>query len=253
LGNQIALTANVAAASIAPRVGQNGIVNGASFIDNTPVAPGSVVTVFGAHLFAGSSQNFTSQPLPTEVSGTQVRLGDQPLPLFFASDGQLNAQLPFNLPVNTQLQLLVKREDALSQPQNFSVAAGQPAVFTVNQQGFGQGSIINTVTNLLVDSQNPAQAGDPIAIFCTGLGAVNPPVAPGFVAPLSPLSTTVLPVTVTIDGVPALVTLAALTPDSIGKYQVNVRVPDGISSGDNVPVVIKIAGQSSPPVTIAVR
>ncbi|MGO9129961.1 MAG: hypothetical protein ACLQIS_09545 [Bryobacteraceae bacterium] len=36
-------------------------------------------------------------------------------------------------------------------------------------------------------------------------------------------------------------------------YQVNVAVPAGIATGDAVPVVLSVAGQSSPPVTIAVR
>jgi uncharacterized protein (TIGR03437 family) len=253
VANQIVLTANLAAASTAPRVGPNAIVNDASLVDNAPLAPGSLVTISGTLLFAGPSQSFDSQPLPTDVGGTQVRFGDQPLSLFFASDGQLKAQLPFNLPVNTQLQLLVRREDTLSQPQDFSVAAAQPAIFTENQQGFGQGSIFNSTTNLLVDSQNPAHAGDAITIFCTGLGAVSPPVTPGTLTPLTPFSTTILPVTATIDGVPASVTLAALAPGTIGRYQVSVVVPPGISSGDSVPVVIKIAGQSSPPATLAAR
>jgi len=44
-----------------------------------------------------------------------------------------------------------------------------------------------------------------------------------------------------------------LTPGLAGLYQVNVAVPAGIAMGDAVPVVLSVAGQSSPAVTIAVR
>jgi uncharacterized protein (TIGR03437 family) len=40
---------------------------------------------------------------------------------------------------------------------------------------------------------------------------------------------------------------------AVGLYQVNVVVPAGVAAGDSVPVVVSVAGQSSPPVTISVR
>jgi len=52
------------------------------------------------------------------------------------------------------------------------------------------------------------------------------------------------------------VTFSGLTPGDPGLYQVNAVVPSGIVTGDAVPVVISVAGQTSPispPVTMAVR
>ena len=68
-----------------------------------------------------------------------------------------------------------------------------------------------------------------------------------------PLSTTVNPVTVTIGGQPATVAFSGLTPGFAGLYQINAVVPPGITPSDAVPVVLTIAGQTSPPVTIAVH
>lgn len=79
---------------------------------------------------------------------------------------------------------------------------------------------MNGVTNVLADAGAAVSAGDVVTIYCTGLGVVTPAVAPGSAAPASPVSRTVNTVSVTVGGVPA---------------------------------VLSLAGQTSPPVTMAVR
>ena len=60
------------------------------------------------------------------------------------------------------------------------------------------------------------------------------------------------PVSVTIGGQNAAVSFSGLTPGFPGLYQINAVVPSGVS-GDAVVVVVSVAGQSSPPVTMAVQ
>ena len=57
----------------------------------------------------------------------------------------------------------------------------------------------------------------------------------------------------TIGGKSAQVAFSGLTPGYAGLYQINAVVPAGITTGDAVPVVLSVEGQTSPPVTIAVR
>ena len=95
----------------------------------------------------------------------------------------------------------------------------------------------------------PAKAGDAVVIYCAGLGAV---VAEGVAAPVPPARTNSA-ATVTIAGRPAQVLFAGLSPGFAGLYQVNVLVPAGIGANDAAPVIVSVAGQSSPPVTMAVR
>ena len=52
---------------------------------------------------------------------------------------------------------------------------------------------------------------------------------------------------------PAQVTFAGLSPGSAGLYQVNAIVSQGISPGNEAPVVLMVAGRVSPPVTMAVQ
>jgi uncharacterized protein (TIGR03437 family) len=49
------------------------------------------------------------------------------------------------------------------------------------------------------------------------------------------------------------VAFSGLTPGLVGVYQINAVVPAGVTTGDQVPVVINISGQVSPAATIAVK
>jgi len=65
----------------------------------------------------------------------------------------------------------------------------------------------------------------------------------------------VLPVTLTIGGIPATVQYAGGEAGTVaGVMRIDVVVPAGVQVGSTVPVVVSVGGISSPPgVTIAVR
>jgi trimeric autotransporter adhesin len=218
-----------------------------------PITPGGLITIYGTNLAEPNPQT-PSLPFPQQVNGTQVLLGNQPLPFLYVSPGQLNVQVPYTAPVNTQYQLTVQYGNSLSVPQQLVVAPAQPGIFTVNEQGTGQGIIVNQNQVTLAQPGTPASIGDTVTIYCTGLGAVSPTVTAGAPAPSAPpLSTTVNTVTVTIGGQAAEVSFSGLTPGFAGLYQINAVVPSGITTGDAVPVVVRVAGQTSPVVTMAVQ
>jgi uncharacterized protein (TIGR03437 family) len=137
-------------------------------------------------------------------------------------------------------------------PEKFIVAEAQPGIFTENQQGFGQGFIVKTDRTTLAKTGSPAARGDEVIIFCTGLGEVTPALESGVPAP-DPAPRVVSPVRVTIGGVEATVRVAELTPGVTGRYQVRVAVPADAPLGDDVPVVVTVAGRSSQPATMAIR
>jgi uncharacterized protein (TIGR03437 family) len=60
-------------------------------------------------------------------------------------------------------------------------------------------------------------------------------------APSSPLATLRFPVTVLLGGVPAQVTFAGLSPSLIGIYQINARIPAGLT-GNRQQVTISVNG-----------
>jgi uncharacterized protein (TIGR03437 family) len=240
-----------ASTAVTPAITAQGVVQAASFIGGAPIAPGELITVFGQNLASGVTQS-ANLPWPQQAGGATVFLGSQPLPILYASTGQLNLQVPYPVPVNTQYQLSVQNGSTLSVPLTLVVASAAPGIFAVNSQGTGQGSIVKSDGVTLAQAGTPALIGETIVIYCTGLGAVTGNVAAGTAAPSSPPATTVNPVAVTIGGQPAAVVFSGLTPGFAGLYQVNAVVPSGVTAGNSVPVTVSAAGQTSPAVTIAV-
>ncbi|MEO5925919.1 MAG: hypothetical protein ABIR70_19020 [Bryobacteraceae bacterium] len=235
-----------------PFLADGGILNGASFAIGRPLSPGSFVTLFGTGL-ADSQIKAPSVPLPLTLAGASVQIGGVDAPVFFASDGQLNAIVPYGLPVNTSLPVTAKRGDAVSVLRSVPLAAAAPGIFAYgNQLGIVVGVDANGAQTL-ADSTNPVRAGQVVVVYATGLGEVDNAVKAGSPTPSTPLSRTVSPVTVTIGGVAATVSFAGLTPGSTGLYQVNAAVPSGVAAGNRVAIVLKAAGQESSPAYISVR
>jgi uncharacterized protein (TIGR03437 family) len=235
-----------------PLLTAGGVVHAASLTGGVPVAPGSLVTLFGANMAEGTTQA-QGLPLPENLNGTQVQLGDRSLPILYASDRQLNAQIPYDVPVDTQFQITVKRNGAIAVPETLTIAAAQPGIFTKSQTGSGQGAIVRQDGVTLAEPGRAATRGEVVIIYCSGLGPVNPPVQSGRPAPSSPLSVVTNPVAVTIGGQTAEVLFAGLSPGYSGLYQINARVPANAPLGDAVEVFIQSAGQRSSTVTMAIR
>jgi adhesin/invasin len=61
------------------------------------------------------------------------------------------------------------------------------------------------------------------------------------------------PVVVTIGGMDAAVSFAGLTPGFAGLYQVNAVVPQGVASGNSVPLALSVGGQVSQNVAITLQ
>jgi uncharacterized protein (TIGR03437 family) len=234
-----------------PVVFSGGLVNAASFAPGAPLPPGGMVSVFGGNM-ATSSGGAVTVPLPLTLSGASVSIGGLNAPLFYSSAAQINAQIPFELPVNSRPQVVVNQGGALTVPETIVVAPAAPGIFATNQQGTGQGAILN-VNNVLVDASAPAAAGDVVQVFATGLGATNPAVASGAAAPASPpLANVVAAVTATVGGQPAPVQFAGLAPNFVGLYQVNVQIPSGLASGPT-PLLLTVGGTASNTVTLVLK
>jgi uncharacterized protein (TIGR03437 family) len=108
------------------------VVSAASFAAQAPLAPGSLISIFGARL-AERSGLAARLPLETELGGALVTMAGRPFPLLYASEGQINAQVPYDISVNTRHQLLVRRQNSYAVPEPVTVAAAQPAIFTQDQ------------------------------------------------------------------------------------------------------------------------
>ena len=235
-----------------PTMTPGGIVNAASYAGG-PLAPGSIISIFGSNM-ASQSGGASTIPLPQNLNGAKLFIEGNPTALFYAANGQVNAQLPFELPANGQAQVLLSAPaGSPTAPQTIVVGAAQPGIFSVSASGAGQGVIFNNPALQLVDAAAPAKAGDVVTVYCTGLGLTTP-VAPatGTATPKGLFNVTV-PVTATIGGINAPVQFAGLTSGFVGLYQVNIQIPQGVAAGDTVPLTITQNGVASNTVTLAVH
>lgn len=180
-----------------------------------------------------------------------MTIGGEPAPLLYAGAGQINAVIPFGLPVNTSTQVILRQGDAYTTPVPITLAAANPAIFTTSGSGTGQGIIIRPDGNY-AQPGTPAQAGDELLIYAAGLGATNPQATAADAATATPLLYAAGTVTLTIGGQPARVDFAGLAPGFAGLYQINAAVPSGVQ-GNTLPVVLSVGGQPGPPVTVAVQ
>lgn len=237
-----------------PGINQGGTVNLATNV--SPVAAGGLAAVFGVDLSSGQA-SYTTMPLPFLLGGSSFQIAGRTVPLLFVSPNQVNLQIPWELAGVQQTSIVATVGGQVSGLQTVSLAAFAPGIFTLNQQGTGQGAVLIAPTAVLAGPQGsgsrPVGKGEYISIFCTGLGAVSNQPATGSAAQADPLSRTTTTPTVTIGGRAALVTYSGLAPGFAGLYQVNVQVPMEAPLGGAVPVALTIGEIVSNTVTIAVQ
>jgi uncharacterized protein (TIGR03437 family) len=243
-----------------PQATTKSVVNAANPLGGNQLAQRSIATVYGVNLAGKTVVADIAPPLPVTLGGVTAALSVGSLssfaPLFYVSPTQISFQVPLNNPVGPQTLTITQGTQSVTIPVQIVTYA--PAIFTTNASGSGQAAVLiaNTATitapkGAFADSR-PAHIGEYISIFCTGLGDVTPRPALGAPSPLNPVANTLVKPTVTIGNVPANVQFSGLTPGAVGLYQVNVQVPDGAPTGDQVPVVITIGGVTSNSATIAV-
>jgi uncharacterized protein (TIGR03437 family) len=266
----------------------NGILNAATFASNAKVAPGSLVSLFGTDV--ASDDGFGLYPSAILPGGGVLTVNGVTAPLFdvVASGGQINFLVPFEAPTAGTVPVAIANSLGTSAVYQMAMAPAAPGIFRIgdpsNDKRFNAAALLaNTAWRVMPSSMaaalgiqqdcraskiavgaicgEPAAVGDGIQIYVTGLGRATPNGNPvgnqlrtGDVAPASgsPLYRTVETPRVTIGGIDATVLFSGIAPGFAGLYQINVTIPPGVASGDDVPVVITIGGVSDT-ATIAVR
>lgn len=225
--------------TVLPNLFDQGVVEGAGFSSGRPLVPGGIISLFGSNLAPeiGVAGNI---PLERKLAGTSVRIGNVDAPLYFVSPGQINAQLPFESQPGDTVSIVVNSNGRLTSPQLYQISPAQPGIFKTATD-----AAVLDENFQLVTAENPAHIGRVIQIFAAGLGFTDPPVDTGAGGPS--FSNVQIPVTVTIGGIEAHVEYQGLAPNYVGLYQVNAVVPQGVTPGDAVPIVITQDGIPSNP------
>ncbi len=237
------------------QISSAGVLNAASFVSGA-VSPGEIITVFGDGLgpAVGAELQLTAdrQSIANLVAGTRVLFDGLAAPLIYVSNSQVSAIVPYALDGQASTRMQVEYQGVLSSEVTLNVVPTNPAIFTIDSSGSGQGAILNQDTNVN-SALNPAQKGSIVVLFATGEGQTTPGGSDGALANKR-LPKPVAPVAVQIGGIDAKVLYAGAAPGlPAGVFQVNVQVPGGAPSGA-VPVILRVGTASGrPDVTLAIR
>src|ERR1022692_4136232 len=120
----------------APSINSGGIVNAASSAPGAPVAPGSIASVYGNFLLSAPSWAL-GIPLPTNLGGLSLAFGAVEAPLLYASSGQVNLQIPWEL-AGQPPAVTATLAGQTSAPQTVNLAPFAPGIFSMN--GLAQSS-----------------------------------------------------------------------------------------------------------------
>jgi uncharacterized protein (TIGR03437 family) len=263
LGDHTYLTQAVSlfAPSNQPALNNGGVVSAASYSAFGGISQGSLVALFGTNLAPPGFQRQVSATdldpitgkLPIELNRTGADFflpGADPIPAYilFVSDKQMNVQvpaLPFGFTGPVQVQPVFNRGQGANEVRGNKVSAIiqpiSPALFTFDGTSAAavtpSGAPVGRVGQF--PNSRPARPGDIILVYGTGFGATNPPVDPGSLAPGGPAplvgSFSVRIGSLTLAASDVL--YAGAAPGFAGLFQFNLRIPNGLGSGD-LPIVI---------------
>jgi uncharacterized protein (TIGR03437 family) len=183
----------------------------------TLLAPDSIAAVFGEAL-ATSTAAATTNPLPTELAGTSLRINGVVAPLFFASRGQINFLIPPEILPGPAVIEITASDGTLSRG-TLNVSNTAPSIFTVNASGTGTPAAVVTADGVnfkpvVNPDGSPVElnGGEFLVLFGTGFRRASAEVA-----------------SMTIGGRSAFVLYAGAQGGLVGLDQLNVELPQGVS------------------------
>jgi uncharacterized protein (TIGR03437 family) len=237
----------------APSIGS--VVSASSYGGFKSVSPGSFVEIYGTNLAPDTrgwtKADFTGNEAPTSLDGVEVMVAGQKafVNYIVASPGQVNVELPSNIPTGTQ-QITVMNKNGTSMPFNVTVNATEPgllapASFMVGGKQYVVAFHSDNVTYVLPEGaiagipSLPAKPGETVVMYGNGFGPVTPNIPAGELVQED--NHLVAPFEVMFGDTPAKLAYYGLSPGLVGVYQFNVVVPT-IPNNDLVPLTFKLGG-----------
>ncbi len=210
-----------------------------------PVAPGELIVIMGAGMgpAAGIAGEYEgSGLLPTRLGEVEVRCDGLSVPLLYAQAEQIKLQVPYGVAGRASTHVEVFYQAALIGSLDLAVTAAAPALFgpVTNPDGSPN------------SEDNPVARGTVMSFYATGEGLTDGANVTGLLAGF-PLAHPLLPVVMSIGGIPAGILYAGSAPGMVGTLQVNARVPGGFLPPGAAPVELSVGDAAAPCVTIWVK
>jgi len=221
----LALASLAALASAQPSV--TAVVNAASY--SGAVAPGCWAAIYGSGL-AQSESLAPSVPLPLRLNDVSVTFDGRPAPLLYVSSKQVNALVPFDVPIPSSagraVAMVVTAPGGSSSPYYVRLERSAPAIYTRDSSGQGKAWYFDAGFRPL-----DLVGNDPIILYAACLGPTDPAPSSSQVGgnATEPLNRVADSIDVYVGDRRADVLFAGLAPGFPGIYQLNVS-PTGVVS-----------------------
>jgi uncharacterized protein (TIGR03437 family) len=220
-----------------PYLPENAVTNGAGPTPGTPVAPGSAISIFGDNLSDDVKESLAGV-MPQTLDGVTVSANGRLLPLYFVSPGQINAQLPADLPLGPSI-LTVTTPEQVQLTSNFTLAQDAPGLFalTLNSKAY---ALAFHQDGSLVTEASPAKAGEALTLYGTGFGPTIPARPEGLPVPVSPSFVVTDSASVQVGTADFAAQSAYALPGAVGIDVVEFTLGSGVPSGGDSQLTVTI-------------
>lgn len=237
---QVTFTATNGANASSSKSVQITVDAGQPVIDSPASAvcsPGAIGMLRGRWLSSEESTLADLSGNRTELGGTRVRVNGVYAPVLVAAASKVDFLCPSNMPTGTPLEIVVETAAGAGEPVRTAMQAASPAVLTLDGSGHGQGLVTISASGELAMNRNyhvmsqPAQPGDSILIWATGLGT-------GEARP-----------EIELGGVRAEVVAVRQAAGYAGAVAIEAKVPEGVAFGSQVPLRLEMPGANGNRIT----
>jgi uncharacterized protein (TIGR03437 family) len=231
---------------LAPSYSSASIVNSASF-QTAALSPNTIASIFGTDLSYGtggvSDADIGSGFLPLTLAGVRVFVAGIPASLYYVSPSQINFLIPAEL-LPGNVALYVAREGTRGPFVTLTLVDAFPGLY----QSDAKTIVATHADGSLVIVAAPAQGGEVVILYGTGLGRTDPDVISGQFSKMEAPIQRIGDLHVFVAGTaldPQRIQYAGAAPGIPGVYLVTVRLPDRIPA--NPEVRLAMGDQTSPP------
>ncbi|HEX4138655.1 MAG TPA: FG-GAP-like repeat-containing protein [Bryobacteraceae bacterium] len=247
-----------ASAYAGPVVSGGGIVP--AFSSLTTIQPSSWISIYGVN-FASTITTWTGN-FSTQLGGVTVTVNGKNAYLSLVTPTQINLQAPDDTTTGVVPVTVTNGSGSWTSivtlgsvsPSFLLLDAKHVAAIIIRSDGsgaYGGGTydIAGPSGTSLGYRTVAGKAGDSIELYGVGFGPTNPVVHAG--QPFSGSASTTNTVQLAIDGIPVTPSFAGLS--SAGLYQINLTVPTGLGTGDQLLVATVAGVQTQPGVVISLQ
>ncbi len=247
------------APTFAPTTQQSPItVTNAASYEAGVVAFDSIASVFGSFQTQDGQPGSVNPgtPLPATLKGVSVTLNGIAAPLFYVSNAQINFLVPSG-DGGGLAAVVVTSANGTTRAGTVNVVSAAPSVFTLDSSGRGTAAAQTTFDGIayqpIANPDGAERAVDPgttarpnyLILYATGVRraiAANPNDANGVAEAVTAL----------IQGIPATVTYAGMSPPWAGLDQLNIIIPPELAGMGQLQVRLIVNGRSSNTTTFTI-